>query len=105
MPLGFARANPLPLVPLPGPRTTPPRPAPGPFVPPRLFGPDVALEVGAGVVNLDADFEEEGFSTNDVSVVLAKNRKLIAHGRVPNRAHMNVVSPSRLCRSVPGSED
>ena len=75
MPLGFARAKPLPLVPRPEPRTKPPRPAPETSAPPRLFAPDGALEVGTGVVNLDADFEEGGFSTNDVSVVLAKNHQ------------------------------
>ena len=76
-PLGFARAKPLPLIPLPEPRTKLPRPAPAPSVPPRLFAPDGTLGAGAAFVNLDADFEEGGFSTKDVSVVLVENRKLL----------------------------
>jgi hypothetical protein len=55
LPLPVARANPLPRVPRP-PRTG------IPFRPIR--------EGGAGVENLDTVFEEGGFSTKDVSVVL-----------------------------------
>lgn len=69
-PLGFALARPLPLVPLPTPRPKPPRLPPGASVPTRLLRPDGGLEVDAGAVNLDMDFEDGGFSTNEVSVVL-----------------------------------
>lgn len=53
------------------PRPNPPRPPPRASGFPRLFKPDEGLEVGAGVANLDADFDDGGFSTNDVSVVLS----------------------------------
>ena len=67
---GLALARPLPLVPLPIPRPNPPRAPPVALAPPRLLSPDGSLEVGAGVVNLEVDFEDGGFSTKEVSVVL-----------------------------------
>ena len=39
-------------------------------MPPRLLSPEGGLEVGAGVVNFVVDFEDGGFSMNEVSVVL-----------------------------------
>ena len=68
-PLGFALASPLPLAPL-MPLPMPPRLPPRGSIPPRLLSPDGGLDVGAGVANFDVDFEDGGFSMNEVSVVL-----------------------------------
>lgn len=46
-------------------------------MPPRLLRPEDGLLAGAGVVNLDVDFDDGGFSTKDVSVVLLSNYKVI----------------------------
>ena len=76
VPLGFALASPLPRIPLPAPRPDPPLAPPRPSVPPRLLRPDAGLLVGAGVTNFDVSFDDDGFSTKDVSVVLPKTREL-----------------------------
>lgn len=39
-------------------------------MPPLLFRPDEGLALDAGVANFEMDFEDGGFSTKDVSVVL-----------------------------------
>lgn len=53
-PRGLALANPLPLLPGPSPRTDPRLAIPVLFSPPpRLLGPELGLDAGAGVVSLD----------------------------------------------------
>ena len=66
-PRGFALASPLPRPPRPAPRVGNPRPA----APPRLLGPVLDPEKGAGTANFCAVLREVGgLSTNEVSVVL-----------------------------------
>lgn len=64
-------------------------------MPPPLFKPEGGLAVGAGVANFEMDFEDGGFSTKDVSVVLLatyKTRTLYKS----KYTYRNVVSPSKL---------
>lgn len=42
---------------------------------PRLVDPVADLDAGAGVANLLADFDEDGFSTKEVSVVLESSHQ------------------------------
>jgi hypothetical protein len=94
-PRGLALASPLPRTPLPNPRADPPLAAPRTSVPPRLLRPDGGLAVDAGVANFEMDFEDGGFSTKDVSVVLGKIYKTQALYN-SKYTHRKVVSPSKL---------
>lgn len=64
-------------------------------MPPLLFRPDEGLAVDAGVANFEMDFEDGGFSTKDVSVVLWDIYKIQALSK-SNSTYRKVVSPSKL---------
>jgi hypothetical protein len=91
MPRTRGLASPLPRLPLVPP--APPRPI---LEPPLVDGAGTrdCRAVEAGVWNLGVGFEEDGFSTNDISVVLSSSMlEAAARYHQPRYTHMNV-SPS-----------